>query len=250
MASGRLDGLSQPGRSGPLAPVLHLYNRRVEPNARFRDLAVATFVERLASGEPVPGGGSAAAIAGSLGAALVAMVATLSEGRPKYADHAALHAEAGTSARALADRLLALADEDAAAFAVYGTAMKMPRETDEEREARAAAIREAARGASMVPFRTVEACYEVAVLAEALAGRSNRNASSDLEVAGLMAVAAARSAAANVYINLPSIGDPEAERDLFRRTEELADEIDRLADHTREVVRGGDAREPLERGEA
>jgi formiminotetrahydrofolate cyclodeaminase len=219
----------------------------VEPHARFRDLTVATFVERLASGEPVPGGGSAAAIAGSLGAALVAMVATLSEGRPKYAAHAALIAEAGPAARTLADQLLALADEDAAAFAVYATVMKMSRETDEEREARAAALREAAKGASMVPFKTVEACYEVAVLAEALAGRSNRNASSDLEVAGLMAVAAARSAAANVYINLPSIGDPVMERDLFRRTEELADEIDRLAGHTRGVVRSGEAREPLAR---
>jgi formiminotetrahydrofolate cyclodeaminase len=220
----------------------------VEPNARFRDLTVATFVERLASGEPVPGGGSAAAIAGSLGAALVAMVANLSEGRPKYADHAALIAEAGPAARTLADRFLALADEDAAAFAVYATVMKMPRETDEEREVRAAALREAAKGASAAPFRTVEACYEVAVLAEALAGRSNRNASSDLEVASLMAVAAARSAAANVYINLPSIGDPSMERDLFRRTEELADAIDRLAGQTREIVRSGDPRDPLERG--
>ena len=217
----------------------------MEPHDRFRDLTVATFVERLASGEPVPGGGSAAAIAGSLGAALVAMVATLSEGRPKYAEHAALHAEAGAAAHELSDRLLALADEDAAAFAVYGAAMKMPRDTDEQRDARAAAIREAAVGASMVPFRTVEACLQVVILAEALAGRSNRNASSDLEVS---AVAAARSAAANVYINLPSIGDPDAERDLFRRTEELADTIERLANETREVVRGGSSREPLETG--
>ena len=237
---------AQSGRTGPLAPPSRPYNRRVEQHDRFRDLTVATFVERLASGEPVPGGGSAAAIAGSLGAALVAMVATLSEGRPRYAEHAALHAEAGAAARELSDRLLALADEDAAAFAVYGAAMKMPRDTDEQRDARAAAIREAAVGASMVPFRTVEACLQVAILAEALAGRSNRNASSDLEVSSLMAVAAARSAAANVYINLPSIGDPDAERDLFRRTEELAGTIERLADETREVVRGGNSREPLE----
>jgi len=127
--------------------------------------------------------------------------------------------------------------------------MKMARDTDEQRDARAAALREAARGASMVPFRTVEACLQVAVLAEALAGRSNKNASSDLEVSSLMAVAAARSAAANVYINLPSIGDPDAERDLFKDTEELVDAIERLADQTREAVRNGAAREPLQRGD-
>ena len=147
-------------------------------------------------------------------------------------------------------RFLALADEDADAYAGFGIAMKLPRETDAEREARAAAIRQAARAASQVPFRTVEACYEVVALAEALAGRSNRNAASDLEVSSLLSVAAARAAAANVYVNLPAIGDEPAASDLLSRTESLVDEIDLLAHHAREVVRGGESREPLAPGRA
>jgi methenyltetrahydrofolate cyclohydrolase len=212
----------------------------------FRDLTVADFVDRLASGEPTPGGGSAAAVAASLAASLVSMVTALSEGRAKYAEHADLYAVTGPAARDLADRFLALADEDAVAYAGFGAAMKMARETPAEQEARKEAIRQAARVASQVPFRTVEACQAVVGLAESLAGRSNRNASSDLEVACLLAVAAARSAAANVYVNLPAIEDEDAARDLLVRTERLVDEIERLADHTREVVRGGTAREPLE----
>jgi formiminotetrahydrofolate cyclodeaminase len=115
------------------------YNPRVDTSSRFRDLTVAQFVDALASGEPVPGGGAAAAIAGSLGAALVAMVGNLSAGRPKYAEHAALLDRTIPAATELADRMLALSDEDAAAFAGYGAAMKLPRETDEEKAARSAA---------------------------------------------------------------------------------------------------------------
>ena len=176
------------------------------------------------------------------------MVAALSEGRPKYADHAALHAEAGTAARALADRFLALADEDSEAYAGFGAAMRLPRDTDEERDARDAAMREAARAASDVPYRTVEACLEVVALAEALAGRSNKNASSDLEVAALLATAASRAAAANVYVNLPSIGDEAAAGELLADTLRLVDDIDRLASQTREAVLGGEARPPIEAG--
>ena len=194
----------------------------------------------------MPGGGSAAAVAGSLSAALVAMVASLSEDRPAYAAHASLHAEAAGSARALADQFLFLADEDAEAYAGFGAARRLPRETDAEREARAAAIRQAARSASDVPFRTVEACLEVVALAEALAGRSNRNASSDLEVAALLALAASRAAAANVYVNLPSIEDEAASEELLVATDRLVGDIDRLASQTREIVRSGEAREPLE----
>jgi formiminotetrahydrofolate cyclodeaminase len=216
----------------------------VDPSTRFRDLTVASFVERLASSEPVPGGGSAAAVAGSLAAALVAMVTALSD-RPKYAEHAALHAEVGPAARALADRLLELADEDSVAYAGYGAAMRLPKESATERETRSAAIRQAARAASLVPFRTVEACHEVVGLAEAIAGRSNRNASSDLEVAATLALAAAKSAAANVEVNLPAIEDEPAAGNLLARTVGLVDETERMADRVREVVRSGESRAPL-----
>jgi methenyltetrahydrofolate cyclohydrolase len=218
----------------------------VDPNTRFGDLTVATFVDRLASAEAVPGGGSAAAIAGSLAAALVAMVASLSQDRPKYAEHSALHQESVTAARSLADRFLALADEDAAAYGAYGAAMKLPRGTDHERQNRDAAISQAARGASDVPFRTVQACAEVVGYAEALAGRSNRNASSDLEVTALLSVAASRAAAVNVYVNLPAIGDDGTSRELLVRTEDLANQIERHAEMLKEVVRNGEPREPLE----
>jgi formiminotetrahydrofolate cyclodeaminase len=216
----------------------------VEPDAAFRDLTVGDFVDRLASAAPVPGGGSAAAVAGSLGAALVAMVAALSD-RPKYVAHAALHAEASDAGRRLADRFLTLADDDSAAYARYGAAMKLPRGNDEEAAARMAAIREAARRASEVPFRTVEACRELVGLAEALAGRCNANAASDLEVASLLAVAASHAAAANVSINLPSIGDDALAADLEARTRILVDEIDGLAAIARRTVHGGEARDPL-----
>ncbi len=208
----------------------------------FRDLTLETFVDRLASAEPVPGGGSASAAAAALGAGLVAMVASLSAGRPRYAEHAALLDEWVRRGRELGSRLLDLADEDAAAYAGFSVAMKLPKDTDEQRAARTEALRAAAKIAAEAPLRCVEACREVVEGAEALAGRSNVNASSDLAVAALLTEAAARGAAANVLVNLPMTGDDAVAAELSVRVDELLREIERLALGAREVVRSGMAR--------
>jgi formiminotetrahydrofolate cyclodeaminase len=211
----------------------------------FGDLTLAAFVERLASGDAVPGGGSASAVAGALGSALVAMVATLSQGRPRYAEHAALHERAIEVGQRLSRRFLELADEDAAAYAGFNAASKLPRGTDEERSARSAALRTAARAASEVPLATVEACVELVITAEVLAGRSNANASSDLNVAAQLGEAAARGAAENVIVNLPAVEDAAFAGETTAQVMDQLDTIATLAAETHQAVRSGSPRPPV-----
>jgi methenyltetrahydrofolate cyclohydrolase len=218
----------------------------VQAPPSFRDLTLGDFAKRLASPEPVPGGGSASAVAGALGASLVAMVATLSHGRPKYAEHSALHEAAAPAARRLADELLELADEDARAYAACAFALKLPRASFADQELRDAQVREAAQVAAEVPLRCVEKCREALALAEALAGRSNVNASSDLRVAALLLQAAGHGAAENVLVNLPLIGKNDWTGSTEIRIAELLDDLARLAAKVHHLVSSGERRAALE----
>jgi formiminotetrahydrofolate cyclodeaminase len=173
------------------------------------------------------------------------MVAALSTDRPRYAAHAATHARAAMTGHELADRFLDLADRDSDAYAGFSGALKLPKETDDERVVRSAAVRSAARTAAEIPLECVQACRELVAAAERLAGRSNANASSDLAVATLLGEAAARGAAANVLVNLPSVGDDAFATDMTERVDRLLAEIEAVGAATRAVVASGDARPPI-----
>jgi len=149
------------------------------------------------------------------------------------------HASAGVAGRALTDRLLRLADDDSAAYAVFAAALKMPKDSDAEQVARRSALRIAARTAAEVPLACVEACHEVVLAAESLAGRSNLNASSDLAVACLLASAAAQGAAANVLVNLPAVGDDAFAAAMGARVTSLLAEIESISSATRAIVASG-----------
>jgi formiminotetrahydrofolate cyclodeaminase len=210
----------------------------------FAELSLAQFSEHLASAEPVPGGGAASAVAAALGASLISMVAGLSTGKPKYAVYEETLVRCLALGRDLATEFLRLADRDAEAYAAYAAALKLARETEAQQEDRKAAIRAAARVAADAPWECVKACTQLVVLAEALAGRSNVNAASDVLVAALLGEAAARGAAENVRINLPATGDDIYADAMNQQLDSALHDIAAIAARTREIVLSGQAQEP------
>lgn len=216
----------------------------MEDAAHYANLTLAEFEEHLASAEPVPGGGSASAVVGSIAASLLAMVSRLSTDRPKYADFAVTHQRALEVAEAARVRLLQLADDDASAYAEFSAARKMPRETELEQRMRETGTETAARRASDIPLTVVRECRQIMLAVESMAGRSNLNASSDLEVAARLAAAAARGAAANVMINLPSVGDDSYAGATTAEVTQLLESVDRLGAQVSQRVAARTLREP------
>ncbi len=175
----------------------------------FLDKSLAQFLDELASDAPVPGGGSTAALTGALAAALVSMVGHLTVGKKRYADvEAEVKALLDQSER-LRKQLADLLEADTQVYTSLSQAYKLPRDTDEQKAARTAAIQAALKEAEAVPMRIAEACAEVLDLCTPMAEKGNRLAVSDAGVAALLAEASLRSAALNVLINLVYIEDEE-----------------------------------------
>jgi len=167
------------------------------------ELSVHAFLERLGSSDPVPGGGSASALAAAMGAALVAMVAELTIGRPAYAQHEETVRKLRFDAIERRAELLDLAQQDADAYDLVVRARHMPKDSEAERAARNAAVGTATIAATRAPLRAAVVAGEVLDLAERIAPIGNRNAVSDAGVAALLAAAGLRGAVLNVRINLP-----------------------------------------------
>ncbi|MBI5302643.1 MAG: cyclodeaminase/cyclohydrolase family protein [Chloroflexi bacterium] len=193
----------------------------------FASESVQTFLDQVASAEPAPGGGTVAALSGALGASLVAMVCRLTIGRKNYA---AVNDEMQTiliRAEELQRELRDLMQSDTDAYARVMEAYKLPKHTDEEKNARANAIRDALKHATDVPLHVAEQCAQVLELARVVAEKGNKNAASDGGVGALMAEAGVRGAALNVAINLGSIDDAMFTQDRRSRAAQLVAEAER-----------------------
>ncbi len=175
---------------------------------KLADMTVTQFVDTVASDAPAPGGGSVAALEGSIGAALTAMVACLTQGRKKYADFAAYAAEVEGKGNDLKARFLDVMDRDTEAFNLVSDAFGMPKGTDEEKAARSAAIQNGLKACTKTPMEMMELCGEAAALAASLLERGfNDTSASDLGVAFLSLKSAIQGAWLNVLINIGSIKD-------------------------------------------
>ena len=174
-----------------------------------KNMTLEAFVALTESDAPAPGGGSVAALAGALAAALSGMVANLTIGKEKYADVEAEMKEMEPKAQELSKKLLDAITEDSTSFNVYMDALKLPKTTDEEKEVRKQAMQNGLKEAAIVPLRTAQMAYDVMDFAQLAVEKGNQNAVTDGKTGAMLARTAVLSAGLNVRINLESIKDEE-----------------------------------------
>jgi glutamate formiminotransferase/formiminotetrahydrofolate cyclodeaminase len=197
------------------------------------------FADELSTDSPAPGGGSVAALCGSLGGALAAMVANLSIGKAGYEEVHDDMCALAVRGQELKDFFLRAVDDDTHAFNKVMDCFRMKGKSDEEKAAKEAAIQEATKGATEVPMTVLERTAEVAMLALDAAKRGNQNSLSDAGVAGSVSRAAAEGAFYNVLINLKEITDESYVAEMRDRAEKALAETRGIADEIREVTLAG-----------
>ena len=199
-------------------------------------MSVRDFARETASESPAPGGGSVSAAMGAFGAALATMVANLSSHKRGWDDRWKEFSDIAEKGQAVMNELVALVDEDTAAFNRIMDALGLPKGTPEEKAARAAALEEATLYAATVPLKTMEASLKALPLALEMARKGNPASASDAGVAALAALAAIRGAALNVRINAAGLADKPAAAPLLARAAEIIAEGTALQDQVLEEV--------------
>lgn len=189
------------------------------------DLSVKEFLNKVAGSDPVPGGGSIAALNGAIASALAAMVANLTIGKKGYEAHEELMSHIAEIASRQKALFVEDIDRDSEAYDGVFACFKMPKTTDEEKAARSAAIQEATKHAALVPMQVARNAYELMAIIADVARLGNRNAVTDACVAMMSARSAVLGALMNVRINLGSLKDKE----FVARLQSEADELERLA---------------------
>jgi len=182
---------------------------------------VSNFLDELASNSPTPGGGSVAALAGALGAALISMVGNLTVGKKKYEDVEEDIKKIISSSEKLRYELSQLIEEDVKVFNNFMATYKMPKETEDEKKVRAEKIQETLIKAAKIPLKVAYKCLDIFSLSKEVAEKGNINVISDAGVAVLMAEAAMESAILNVKINLRMIKDEKVRTELSSFIKEL-----------------------------
>ncbi|WP_449288916.1 methenyltetrahydrofolate cyclohydrolase [Methyloligella solikamskensis] len=203
-----------------------------------KDSSIETFLEELASHAATPGGGSAAAIMGAMGAALISMVCNLTIGKKKYAEVEDEMKAVLEKSESLRVALTGMIADDVMAFDQVMGAYGMPKETDEEKEARSEALQAALKTATDVPLRCCKVSREVIDLAQLVSDKGNLNVISDAGVAVLAGNAALRSAALNVLTNAKMIKDKDFAQAKLKELEELLSGAEAATEGAYGVVEG------------
>lgn len=187
---------------------------------------VIDFVAATASKEPTPGGGAIAALTAATGAALAEMVANLTVGKKGYEAVQPEMEELQAKAEAIRERMLELSQADADVFNIFMNALGLPKNTDEEKAARTAAIQQAYKDAAMVPFEIGELANQIFDLAELASRKGNQNLITDGIIAAINARAAVKSAFLNVRINLSGIKDESFVAELTSKMYAIEKDLD------------------------
>ena len=187
---------------------------------------VIDFVAATASKEPTPGGGAIAALTAATGAALAEMVDNLTVGKKGYEAVQPEMEELQAKAEAIRKRMLELSQADADVFNIFMNALGLPKNTDEEKAARTAAIQQAYKDAAMVPFEIGELANQIFDLAELASRKGNQNLITDGIIAAINARAAVKSAFLNVRINLSGIKDESFVAELTSKMYAIEKDLD------------------------